>query len=71
MTTTTTLLSEQAAPRTPTHRSSTRDNRWLLLAVVVGIVESVMARLRMDRVPYLLGGASAMAALALILTQAR
>lgn len=43
----------------------------LLLAVVVGIVESVMARLRMDRVPYLLGGASAMAALALILTQAR
>ena len=43
----------------------------LLLAVVVGLVESVMARLRMDRVPYLLGGASAMAALALILTQAR
>ena len=43
----------------------------LLLAVIVGIVESVMARLRMDRVPYLLGGASAMAALALILTQTR
>ncbi|MDD4701312.1 MAG: NADH-quinone oxidoreductase subunit H [Desulfovibrio sp.] len=43
----------------------------LLLAVIVGIVESVMARLRMDRVPYLLGGASATAALALILTQTR
>ena len=43
----------------------------LLLAVIVGIVESVMARLRMDRVPFLLGSASAMAALALILTQAR
>ena len=42
-----------------------------LLAVIVGIVESVMARLRMDRVPFLLGSASAMAALALILTQAR
>ncbi len=43
----------------------------LLLAVIVGIVESVMARLRMDRVPFLLGSAAAMAALALILTQAR
>ena len=38
----------------------------VLLAVIVGIVESVMARLRMDRVPFLLGSASAMAALALI-----
>ena len=43
----------------------------LLLAVVVGIVESVMARLRMERVPYLLGAAGAMGTLALILTQAR
>lgn len=43
----------------------------LLLAVVVGIVESVMARLRMERVPYLLGAAAAMGMLTLILTQAR
>ena len=43
----------------------------LLLAVVVGIVESIMARLRMERVPYLLGAAAAMGMLTLILTQAR
>lgn len=43
----------------------------LLLAVIVGVVESVMARLRMERVPWLLGGAAVMAALALILIQAR
>jgi formate hydrogenlyase subunit 4 len=43
----------------------------LLLAVVVGIVESVMARLRMERVAYLLGAAAAMGMLTLILTQAR
>ena len=43
----------------------------LLLAVVVGIVESVMARLRMERVPYLLGAAAVMGMLTLILTQAR
>ena len=43
----------------------------LLLAVAVGVVESIMARLRMERVPYLLGGAAAMGTLALILTQAR
>jgi formate hydrogenlyase subunit 4 len=43
----------------------------LLLAVAVGVVESIMARLRMERVPYLLGGAAGMAALALILTQVR
>ena len=43
----------------------------LLLAVVVGVVESIMARLRMQRVPYLLGAAGAMGMLALILTQAR
>ena len=43
----------------------------LLLAVVVGIVESVMARLRMERVASLLGAAAAMGMLTLILTQAR
>lgn len=39
----------------------------LVLAVVVGVVESVMARLRMGRVPQLLLGASVLATLALIL----
>lgn len=43
----------------------------LLLAAVVGIVESVMARLRMERVAYLLGAAAIMGMLTLILTQAR
>jgi formate hydrogenlyase subunit 4 len=43
----------------------------LLLAVAVGVVESVMARLRLERVPWLLGGAGIMATLALILLQAR
>lgn len=43
----------------------------LLLAAVVGIVESVMARLRMERVAYLLGAAAVMGMLTLILTQAR
>ena len=43
----------------------------LLLAVVVGIVESVMARLRMERVAYLLGAGAIMGMLTLILTQAR
>lgn len=47
---------------------------WLLaiflIAMLVGIVESVMARLRMPRVPRLLGMASALAALALILARA-
>lgn len=45
---------------------------WLaamfLMAVLVGVVESVMARLRMGRVPRLLGGAGALAALSLVLT---
>ncbi len=41
------------------------------LAAVVGVVESVMARLRLTRVPQLLGGTAALAALALILTQVR
>lgn len=40
----------------------------LLTAVLVGIVESVMARLPMIRIPSLLGGAGALAALAMILT---
>ncbi len=48
---------------------------WLLVilavAVVVGVVESVMARLRMWSVPKFLGSAGALAALALILTQIR
>ena len=35
------------------------------------VVESVMARLRLTRVPHLLGGAAALASLALILTQVR
>lgn len=46
---------------------------WLavivIVAILVGIVESVMARLRMPRVPHLLGMASALAAFALILAQ--
>ena len=41
------------------------------LAVAVGVVESVMARLRMERVPWLLGGAGVLAALVLILSQMR
>ena len=48
---------------------------WLLVilavAVVVGVLESVMARLRMWSVPKFLGSAGALAALALILTQIR
>ncbi len=46
---------------------------WLgqiaVIGVLVGLVESLMARLRLVRVPHLLGMASALAALALILTQ--
>ena len=45
---------------------------WLvamgLTAFLVGVVESIMARLRLLRVPRLLGGAGALAALALVLT---
>jgi formate hydrogenlyase subunit 4 len=45
---------------------------WLVLvflvAVAVGLVESGMARLRMERVPRLLGGAGALVALSLVLT---
>lgn len=37
-------------------------------AALVGVVESVMARLRLTRVPRLLGGAGGLAALALVLT---
>ncbi|MDE7371903.1 MAG: hydrogenase, partial [Desulfovibrio sp.] len=37
----------------------------------VGLVESGMARLKLTRVPHFLGVAAALAALALILTQAR
>jgi formate hydrogenlyase subunit 4 len=39
----------------------------LLIAVVTGIIESTMARLRLLRVPQLLVGAAALAAIALIL----
>ena len=46
---------------------------WLLaifiVAALVGIVESVMARLRLPRVPHLLGMAAALGVLALIITQ--
>jgi len=38
-----------------------------LVAVAVGVTESIMARLRMERVPRLLGGAGALAALSLVL----
>ncbi len=45
---------------------------WLVAmgatAALVGVVESVMARLRLTRVPRLLGGAGGLAALALVLT---
>ncbi len=37
------------------------------LAVIVGVIESVMARLRLIRIPQLLAGAAALAALAMIL----
>jgi formate hydrogenlyase subunit 4 len=40
----------------------------LAVAVAVGLVESFMARLRLLRVPRLLGGAGALAALSLVLT---
>ena len=42
-----------------------------LIAACVGLIESSMARLRMQRVPAVLGVACAMAALALILSQMR
>ena len=38
------------------------------IAVAVGVTESVMARLRMPRVPHMLGSAAVLASLALILT---
>ncbi|MFG6376051.1 MAG: hydrogenase, partial [Desulfovibrio sp.] len=41
----------------------------MVVGILVGIVESVMARLRMRRVPHLLGMACALAAFALILAQ--
>ncbi|HYT82662.1 MAG TPA: hypothetical protein VEK86_04380, partial [Gemmatimonadales bacterium] len=41
------------------------------VAVLVGIVESVMARLRLSRVPQFLTAASALAALAVILLLVR
>jgi len=41
------------------------------LAVVVGIIESSMARLRLNRVPLLLAGATVLAALAAVLTITR
>jgi formate hydrogenlyase subunit 4 len=40
----------------------------LALAVCIGVVESTMARLRLERVPQLLIGAGALSALALVLT---
>jgi formate hydrogenlyase subunit 4 len=40
----------------------------LLLAVAIGVVESAMARLRLNHVPQLLIGAGALASLALVLT---
>lgn len=43
----------------------------LLMAVLVGIVESVMARLRMGRISPLLGGAGALAGLTLVLSLIR
>ena len=43
----------------------------LAAAVLVGLVESAMARLRLYRISSLLGGAGALAALALILTLIR
>ena len=39
----------------------------MLLAVVVGLIESSMARLRLQRVPQLLVGAAALSILAAIL----
>jgi formate hydrogenlyase subunit 4 len=41
------------------------------LAVVVGVVESTMARLRMNRVPLLLAGSNVLAALAVVLVLGR
>jgi formate hydrogenlyase subunit 4 len=39
----------------------------LVLAVLVGVIESSMARLRMPRVPQLLAGAGVLSVLALML----
>jgi formate hydrogenlyase subunit 4 len=39
----------------------------LILAVVIGVVESSMARLRLLRIPKLLVGATALAVLAVVL----
>jgi formate hydrogenlyase subunit 4 len=39
----------------------------MALGIVVGVIESTMARLRLVRVPHLLAAAGAMACLALIL----
>ncbi|MBQ9452697.1 MAG: NADH-quinone oxidoreductase subunit H [Desulfovibrio sp.] len=55
----------------PWPQAALRTGIVLLLSVLVGVTESVMARLRMQRVPALLGGAAAMSALALILSQMR
>ena len=52
-------------------QAALRTGLVLVLACIVGVTESVMARLRMERVPALLGGAAAMASLALILSQMR
>jgi len=38
------------------------------LAALVGVIESSMARLRLNRVPLLLAGATVLAALAVVLT---
>lgn len=39
----------------------------ILLSVITGVIESSLARLRLRRVPHLLVGATALAALALVL----
>jgi formate hydrogenlyase subunit 4 len=42
-----------------------------VLAVVVGAIESVMARLRLNRVPLLLAGATVLAGLGVLLVLAK
>jgi formate hydrogenlyase subunit 4 len=57
----------QTAGLSPLLAVPVRIGALLALAVVVGVIESTMARLRLNRVPMLLAGATVLAALAVLL----
>ena len=65
------ILLHAAIPQTagisPLLAVPVRIGALLALAVVVGVIESTMARLRLNRVPMLLAGATVLAALAVLL----